>query len=449
MSRIIEKEELTDGQIAYLYKAAKVSTLRTPRNPFPRPIKLWLFDGKCFWFPSSLPLPGKTFREHFGVKKYNAKFETTIELFDGISPITGLFCDQTRIFADALEDIANHGSVLLNLSTGFGKSLLMTMIIQALGRKALIIVYSTGLQKDIVTMLKAKTTAKVHHFTGTKEPAPDTQIDVIGMRKASTLSAKFLSRYQTVVFDEVDQLPAKGSLPMMKRMAPDYLIGLTATIERADGLHTALFKYWGDKKHYIKRLVLKPDVTLVKYQTNFVPEIEYDADGSIRNDILSNSIASNTKRHAAIERLVRSLRGKKILILSDRTDEILALYARLEDLDCDYKTGKKKDMDKEKRILIGGFKSCGRGYDVPGLEVVILLSSFRNVKQYEGRLRSHQGFIYDFVDCAPIFEARWKTRLTWYRTRDMKIKFQIDGMDEIRDYNPPRSQKRYEEVQLI
>lgn len=449
MSRIVNKEDLTDAQIAYLYKTAKVSERKTAHNPFPKPKKLWGFDGKSFWFPTALPLPGKTFREYHNLKKYKAKFETSIELFENISTITGLECDQTTIFSEALDSLANHGTAFLHVSTGFGKSLIMTRLIQALGRKACIIVKSTGLQKDVVKMLKAKTTAKVYHFTGTKDPPPDTHIDVIGLMKASKLAPKFLSRYQTVVFDEVDEMPAKGSLPIMKKMAPDFLIGLTATLERSDGLHTAIFKYWGDKEYYIKRFVVKPDATVIKYQTNFVPEIEYDADGNVRNDILNNSIGSNPQRHRSIERLIRSLGKKKILILSDRTEEILSIYELIKDLDCDYKTGKKKDMEKSRRILIGGYKSCGRGYDVPGLEVVILLTSFRNVKQYEGRLRSECGVIYDFVDCAPIFEGRWKTRLTWYKKRNMIIKFQIDGMDEVRDYKPVRSRSRYEEVDII
>lgn len=449
MSRIVDKSDLTDAQIAYLYKTAKITELKTPFKPFPKPIKLWGFDNKSFWFPASLPLPGKTFREYHNLKKYRAKFNVSAELYSGPEDPSGLNRDQTTIYSHALDNLANHGSAFLHLSTGFGKSVVMTKLAQALERKTVIFVFSTTLQKEVFNMLKTKTDAVVFHYNGSKLPPPNSQIDIIGLKKASKLSIKFLSRYQTVFIDEVDQLPAKGTLPLMKKIAPDYLIGLTATIERSDGLHTALYKYWGEKKYFISRFIVKPDATIIKYQTNFIPEIEYDAEGNIRNDILNNSIGNNKDRHRCIEKLVRSLYPQKMLILSDRTEEIVSLYEKLKDLDCDYKTGKKKDMDKKHKILIGGYKSCGRGYDVPGLEVVILLTSFRNVKQYEGRLRSECGVVYDFVDCAPILEARWKTRLTWYKKRNMKIKYQIDGMDEVRDYQPTKSKKTWEEVDIL
>lgn len=449
MSLIVDKKDLTDGQIAYLYKQAKVSKVKTAFMQFPKPIRLWGFDGKRFWFPMGLNLPGKSYHEYHNIPDTKVKFDVKLDLYDEYSDPSGLKRDQTRIYADALENLAHHGSAFLYLSTGFGKSIILTKIIQALRAKAAIFVFSSQLQKDIVKMLKANTNAKVFHYIGKKEPPMDTDIDVIGLKKGSALSPDFLSRYQTMVIDEVDQMPAEGSLPLMRRIAPKYLVGLTATLERSDGLHTALFKYWGDKKYYITRFVEKPDATLIKYQTNFMPVIEHDSEGKVKNDILANSIASNEDRHACIERLVRSLKGKKILILSDRTEEILALYERLKGESCDYKTGKKTNMDKNKRILIGGYKSCGRGYDVPGLDVVILLTSFRNVKQYEGRLRSECGYIYDFVDNAYIFESRWKTRLAWYRKRKMNIKFQIDGIDEIRDYKPKTQRAQYEEVDLI
>jgi len=456
MSKIVNKDDLTDGEIAKIYKYCKASKTKTPFLQFPKPIKLFGYDGKRFWVPMAMDLHGMTYNDYYGIPDKKAKYEFSGKLYEGYDDPKGENRNQVKVLTEALEDLASQGTAFLHVSTGYGKSVILTALLHSLGLKAAVIVFSQQLQTDILKTMKTLTTAKICHFKSTKEPPLDTDIDVMGLKKASSpkLTSKFFSRYSVIIFDEVDQLPSEKSIPLLQKIAPRYLIGLTATVERSDGLHSVLYKYWGNKKYFITRFVKKSNATIIKYQTNFVPEIEYESDGTVNNVTLTNSLAYNEKRHASIEKLIRSLYPQKQLWLSDREDEIVAIYNRIKDLDADYKTGVKKDMDKNKKILIGGHKSCGRGYDVPGLEVVGMLTSFRNVKQYEGRLRSESGTIYDFVDCAPILEARWKTRLTWYRKRDFNIKFQIDGMDDVRDYNPPRGSRppkntKYKEISIL
>lgn len=429
MSKLVKKTCLNETDLADLYKECKVSTLKSTFNPFPRPVKLYGFDGQNFWIPKNVWLEGKSYREHHGLKEYSAKFRVHRPLLHGPDDPLGLNRDQSTVYAHALSELGDNGSCFLHVSTGFGKTSLGTHLIHALERKACIIVYSSGLQRDWVTDLKKHTDARVHLYTGNKVPPNDSQIDVIGMVKATKLTPEFLSRYQTVVIDEVDQVMGKEYMKLLLKIAPDYLIGMTATVERSDGLHSAFYKYFGD--NFITRFIEKPDATVIKYQTDFEGLEEYDGSGTLIDSVLTNSIAENPKRHLAVEKLVRSLGKKSMLILSGRTSEILALYELLKDLDTDYKTDKKKTIDKTKQILIGGFKSFGRGFDRPGLEIVIMLTSYRNVKQYEGRLRSDCGYIYDFVDKNFIFENRWKTRLTWYNKRKMNVKYQIDGSSDV------------------
>lgn len=430
MSKIVRKKDLTSDDLIHLYKECKVSTIKNAFNMYPKPIKLFGDDGENFWIPRGIAISGFSYKDFYSLKEYSAKFNVHRSLLTEATDPLDLGRDQHMVFASALSELGDNGTCFLELSTGFGKTTMGTHIIHALERKACIIVFSQTLQSDWVKDLKNHTDARVHLYTGNKIPPNNSQIDIIGLKKASSLSVEFLSRYQTVVIDEIDQVLGKQYMKLLLKIAPDYFIGMTATVERSDGLHKAFYKYF-DK--FITRFIEKPDATVIKFQTEFVAEEEYDNEGTLIDSVLMNSIAENKQRHLSVERLVRSLGKKPMLILSGRISEILAIYELIKDLDVDYKTDKKKHFDKSKQILIGGFKSFGRGFDRPGLEVVIMLSSYRNVKQYEGRLRSDCGFIYDFVDKNFIFESRWKTRVSWYNKRKMIIKYQIDGTSEVLD----------------
>jgi hypothetical protein len=442
MSKIVNRKDLDDSQIALLFKEAKVTELRTTHNPFPKPKRLFGVDGEKFWIPIHLPISGQSYREYNNGNKLYSDFDVHIPLLTSETDNSGLDRDQNFVFSEALWELGAYRTCFLHVSTGFGKSMLGTHLIHALGRKAAIFVYSSQLQSDWLINLRKGTNANVYLYK-TKEPPMDSHIDIIGLRKGSALSVEFLSRYQTVVIDEVDQIMSDESMKLLLKIAPEYLIGMTATLERTDGLHVAFNKYFGDKSTYITRFIEKPDAVVIKYQTDFVGTEEYDGQGNLIDTVLSDSIACNAERHKCIERLVRNLHDKSILILSNRIHEIQSLYELLKDLDVDYKTDKKKSIDKTRRILIGGYKSFGRGFDRPGLQVVIMLSSFRNVKQYEGRLRSDCGYIYDFVDKNSIFENRWKTRLTWYNKRKMNIKYQVDGTNEVYELPQRVSRKQF------
>ena len=446
MSKIVKRSELSNDEIATIFREAKVTEIRTSHNPFPKPKRLFGVDDNRFWIPRHLSIPGKSYREFYDCKEYRAKFDVHMPLLNSETDTSGLNRDQNMVYCEALWELGTYGTCFLHVSTGFGKSMLGTHLIHALERKAAIFVYSSQLQSDWVKNLAKSTNARVYHYK-TKEPPGNSQIDIIGLKKGSALSPEFLSRYQTVVIDEVDQVMSPECMKLLLKIAPDYLIGMTATLERTDGLHAAFDKYFGHKSTYITRFIEKPNAIVIKYQTEYVGVEEYDGNGDLIDTVLCDSIATNKDRHKSIERLVRSLEGKSILILSNRIYEIQCLYELLKDLDVDYKTDKKKTIDVTRRILIGGYKSFGRGFDRPGLEVVIMLSSFRNVKQYEGRLRSDCGYVYDFVDKNSIFENRWKSRLTWYNKRKMIIKYQIDGNPEIRDLPHRVNRKQFTAVE--
>ena len=501
MSLIVNKKDLSPKEEALLLKQSKIQELRTNFNPYPKTHKLYKDMGSYYIFPRAIGIPGKTWQEYHSLPDYKIKFTCSTKLFtgnDGENPdIRGENRNQVEIINECMKQFKERGYSFLNLSTGLGKTLCAMHAIQKLGRRALFIVFNLELQQQTYDEIKKNTDARVVWFRGKKEPPPDTQIVVCGLVKAAKSDIKFLSSFQTLVLDECDQTAAISYLPVFLKSCPTYLLGLSATIKKSNGFEKMMYKYFGSKDEFIYRFIKKPNASVVKYQTNFIPNIETKVNvlGDIQIDQheINKSLAENVDRNELIANLVyeKSLDGQ-CLVLSPRKENIHWLYEKLLERvsgkskkeflkQCDqflkpkwkeylkeftlvekakfisenskrqslresaaafykasqmvdFKTVGKKNIDKNCQILIGGLMSCGRGFDCKA-KYVFILGIPPNLTQFAGRLRDPFGSIYIFVDKWDKFENDWtKKSMPYLRQLGCKIFFQTQGDDAHQPY---------------
>lgn len=443
MSRCKPFCELTKTELAILKKRGNVYPRADNYNPYPRPVELFAVDekGMC-WFPFALSddieCVHKSF-DDFSPSSYDVKGV----LYTLETDPKGLERDQQQVWREAVNSLKKTNRVFMNLSTGFGKSALAVHVASIVKRgKIMVTVFNSTVQKQWKRTFKDFSNAKVQHVVGKKPLDPTAHVYIVGLKKASAADRSFFSSISTLIIDEVDQLPAKTLIQTMKLIAPVYLIGLTATINRDDNMHQALYSYFGDRSTFIKRFITK-DFDVIKYQTQFKPTVEYKDDGGIDDCVLTASIAYNEKRQSMIAELCRTYFEEKILVLSKRIEEIEAIYNLLKETESvDYKTTHKVNWDTNCRILIGGFQSCGRGVDIPNLSVLILASSVNHVEQNEGRIRANNNLIIDIVDNHPIYDRRWAKRKTWYVKRGATLFYQIDGTDDVHHIPVKQRKKR-------
>lgn len=434
MSRCKPIDQFTDEELKILKQKGNVFPRADNWNPFPKAVQLYEVDesGIC-WFPFALADEIKC-----SIKNPSdyppCRFNKKGNLFTAESDHSGLGRDQVEVHRHAIEKLKKDRCVFMNLSTGFGKSALMVHISsKSHTGKKLVLVFNSEIQKQMVKAYRDFSDANVQHIVGKQKVNKDAHVYVMGLKKASSCDRSFFETISTLIIDEVDQLPAKTLIQVMKMINPVYLIGLTATINRDDNMHKALYSYFGERNTFIKRFIVKK-FEVIKYQTDYVPDIEYANDGSVRNDIVTNSIAYNEHRQNMVCDIIQTYPDDKILVLSKRVLEIEGVASILQEReeDVDYKTDTKTSWDISKRVLVAGFQSCGRGVDIPGLSVLILLTSVNNVQQYEGRIRENNNLVIDIVDNHPIFETRWNKRRPWYKKRGANIFYQIDGKDEVK-----------------
>lgn len=433
MSQCKPIDEFTPEEKKILRSKAVVSPRADDWNPFPQPVELYRIDeNDVCWFPFALK--GIDFKRR-SIKDFEPnEYQTTLKLYTSETDPSGLNRDQDVVLKEALVKLKKDKHVFLNLSTGFGKSATITHLASYCKRgKTLVAVFNGLVQTQMVESFKTFSNAKVQHIKGKKQPDPDANVYVIGLKKAAGCEPEFFKDISMMVIDEVDQLPAKTLLKFVQLINPVYLVGMSATINRDDNMHQALYSYFGPRNTFIKRFIVK-DFDVIKYQTNFKPEVEYLDNGKVNNTLLTDSIAYNEERHQVITNLVKSYSKDKILILSKRVAEIEMLYEKLKESgeSVDYKNQRKLKWDTSSRVLIGGFQSCGRGVDIPGLSVLILASSVNHIEQNEGRIRMNENLIIDIVDNHAIFESRFEKRKRWYKKRGAKLFYQLESDSSVK-----------------
>lgn len=136
-----------------------------------------------------------------------------------------------------------RGTVVL--PTGSGKTILGMLAIHEANSSAIIIVPTLDLMEQWRTRLAKAFSADIGVYGGGENklaPLTVATYDTAYLR-ADELGNKF----NFVIFDEVHHLPSPGYSQVAELFASRYRLGLTATYEREDGLHTELVRLVGPK----------------------------------------------------------------------------------------------------------------------------------------------------------------------------------------------------------
>ena len=338
------------------------------------------------------------------------------------------FRDQEVMARSALAQLHRFKVALLAMSTGYGKTNLGIWLSCALGRRTLIICsLSTVLEQWPVEFARFSTARCV--VMGTKPCLPD-EADVIAVgiiRAGNLLDADphFFSSFGTVIVDEC-HLSSRAAFNLLLRLSPEYLIGLSATPDRADGLHAIFPLFFGPSEDFLVRKQVK-SFQVIKVPTKCRPVIAYtQVKGKMVLDWTTaiNSLSEREDRQEQIVSLaVAHHRERRTLILSGRVEEVRTLAAKIaaRGLDVDTLYGEKERYRPGVMVLVATRQKAGVGFNDPGLNQMILATDIKDVRQIEGRCRTSDNRIFDLVDDYGTFEKHWSIRRKWYLARGAEI----------------------------
>jgi superfamily II DNA or RNA helicase len=279
-------------------------------------------------------------------------------------------------------------------------------------------------------------------FVGQVGGGRNRQTGVIDLGMMQSLKAfddleAFFSKYGFIIVDECHHLPAFTFEACVRKAPVRYILGLTATPYRRDGLQEIIALQCGSIRHSMAPIENSFSRTLLLRETPFT--FSADEDPSIQ-EIFRCLIRDDTRNELIRTDVCQALtEGRRCLILSHWKEHCELLAAGLRErgktpLVLSGTLGKKTrsailvslqntPSDKELVIVATG-QYLGEGFDCPQVDTLFLafpLSFKGKLIQYVGRaLRSHEDKssvrVYDYVDTkVPILRKMYAKREKTYR----------------------------------
>lgn len=270
----------------------------------------------------------------------------------------------------------------------------------------------------------------------------------------------------TVIVDEAHHIAAQTLSQAIPRLPARYIIGVSATPNRSDGLEKVLYWLLGPLCFKYQRTPettgIKNSVCIdfVEYTKGNQTEIIYK-DGRLGFSAMCVALSRDDTRNTLIinqiERCVTNGR-KRILVLTSFREHLLCLCTKLRLLyghDCvSVLHGKATPMERAQsrasttRIIIATFSFVEEGYDDDTIDTLILACPKSRIQQSVGRVeRSHPDkavpLVIDIVDTWSIFQRmRYKRRL-FYKSRGFRIGLAQDQVSStsVTDHRPAEREK--------
>jgi superfamily II DNA or RNA helicase len=371
--------------------------------------------------------------EHIPVKYPSKKIQPRPQLTTSEDPLTTRIKPEKMRVDDyyGFELDGNH-RYLLGDFTVTHNTILGLYLVTQLKKKAIIIVHKTFLLNQWVERIATFIpSARVGIIQQNKIQVEDKDI-VIGMLQSISMKdyhENTFKEFGFAIYDECHHLGAEVFCKSFSKICPKYVLGLSATMERKDGL-TKVFKYHiGDILFYIeKREESDVGVRMVQYECD-APEycaVEYNFAGKVNSPKMITQICEYPKRTNLIIEEIRSAhqatdvvdedlhkdKKRQIILLSDRRDHLREIKELVEkDKICSvgfYVGGMKKvdlKQSESKDLILGTYSMASEGMDIPSLNTIILASPKSDVEQSVGRIlrqkenqRTHIPLVIDIVD---------------------------------------------------
>jgi superfamily II DNA or RNA helicase len=348
----------------------------------------------------------------------------------------------------AITAMFRHDVGVLCAPTAFGKTVTAAAMISRRGVNTLVLVHRTELLKQWQERLAAFLGIGKDDIgvVGGGKVKPTGKIDIAVMQSLLRQGEvnPLVENYGLVIVDECHHVGALSFGTILRRVMAKYVLGLTATPIRRDGQQPIIFMQCGSIRHKAAQPVNAPhDLAVMPYLIE--SPIELPLDAGIQD--VFRYLAQNPARTSVIATaIIESFRqGRKVLMLTERTEHINAIRATLADEIPEPFVLHGRMSKKQRatlitalntlppdapRVLLATGKLVGEGFDYPPLDTLVLampISWKGTLQQYTGRLhREYTGKadvrIIDFVDTGhPALLRMWGKRQRGYRAMGYRI----------------------------
>jgi superfamily II DNA or RNA helicase len=245
---------------------------------------------------------------------------------------------------------------------------------------------------------------------GETEMPPDPAFILFMYTRYEKIPMDLRRRIGCLIIDEAHLHCTIGKVPALLSIMPKYVIALSATLERNDGLESMMHSITGT--HKIERLSENP-FKMIKLKTGIKLEEEKGALGMLNYSKFVNDQAECLERNLMAINIIHGNRHKKFMILCKTKEHVTNLEKLFKHygMECTTYFGSKKSY-KDAKILIGSLSKISTGFDMStaseefdgvDADVLILMTTIKKeplMKQTIGRVvgRAKNPAIVYFID---------------------------------------------------
>lgn len=295
---------------------------------------------------------------------------------------------QTGIIDDAMKKLRKYSTCLLNLSCAFGKTCMSIYLGQKTRYKWLFITPRKVLKKQTLKDACKVTQETVQIVTSKCSIDPSASGYIISSHIMKNYHYEDFASVGTVILDEIHMLLTPGFLPNLFNLCPRYLIALSATPDRKDGMDSAL-PFFIDSRSNIQAIVVQP-IDLIKADTALKLKIKFTKTGEVDWTAMLQQQADCDWRNLAIATLASHYLSYRPLILCGRKDQVRSIYSHLTNMGVPTDTFMEndEDFDPNAQVLVAIMNKIGVGFD-GDFNCCIFASDVTDIRQMVGRVGRH------------------------------------------------------------
>jgi len=337
----------------------------------------------------------------------------------------------------------NGNGGILEVPCGRGKTVMALKIISNLQKKTLIIVHKEFLMNQWIDRIEEFLPgARVGKIQGQKFDIEDKDI-VIGMLQSlydKDYGPTGFQSFGLTIVDEVHRIGSEQFSKTLLKVTTPNMLGISATVDRKDGLTKVLYMFIGTKIYSEERNDDDPVcVRALHFHTNDneFNEVEVDYRGNTKYSTMITKLCAYDPRTRFIIKVLQDLLSedpdKQIMVLCHNRSLLTAIYTYIrtwndEEEMVGYYVGGMKQVDLEKtekkRIVLATYAMAAEALDIKTLSTLVMVTPKTDITQSVGRIlrvKHAKPIIVDIIDQHDPFQKQWMQRRRYYKKCNYKI----------------------------
>jgi superfamily II DNA or RNA helicase len=355
-------------------------------------------------------------------------------------------------FIQSAENPEKLGGII-SVPCGFGKTIMAIYVACYFKKKTLFISHKDFLNEQFISSVKEFVpSCKIGKIKQNKIDVEGKDIVIATLQSLAIrdYDQSLFKDFGLVIVDECHHIASEVFSRAFRKMNIRISLGLSATLNRKDGLRK-VFEWYLGKSVYNFKIDKNSSEMMVQIHKYFASSNEYSAIKTFYNgqpNIVAsiNNICNYKPRTILIIDILKGIldvdKDRKVLILSERKNQLRDIEELLKEnemLDYGYYIGGMKmcdlDISATKQIILATYQMSSEGLNIPTLNTLILASPIGDIQQSVGRIlrekkenRKYTPLCIDIYDELSVVKSKGFRRLKYYKSNGYIIKNYIDNL---------------------